>query len=115
MTPEEIEASILERVEAEASTTIIEYQPGTGSRYALAIVDMGAMHHGAPSALAGTNAAGCWLVIDITDTKGRAMRVQKIDTFLHWKYVGEKLQCGATDALVIAELLGHLLGRATAS
>lgn len=86
----------------EAGAHYVDYQPGNGTRYCLLIV-----HSTAP--LTPTIDPGGYLVTDLNS--GRSMLLQP-GGFLHFRYVKEKLNLRSeADAVVVAELLGHLTGR----
>ncbi len=88
----------------------VEYQPGNGTRYCLAFLDVTSLPEDARRAIAewsGLGRAGGVLVTDLLG--GRHLGVEK-GCFLHWSFVGERLGCSTADAVVLAELIAHVVG-----
>jgi hypothetical protein len=104
--------------ELEENVRVVSYEPGNGTRYVLVISQMGSTStwasgtapHISPKAL--TNAlgvpAGSWLVW--CNNYNRALALAADSDVVHYSYVREKLGCCIIDAVVLGELIGHLLG-----
>lgn len=89
---------------------IIDYQPGNGTRYRLSIVDTSELSDDTNVWLGFGRKNTGW-IITYLNNRGYAMVIGRNDKFLSAHYVQEKLRCGLSDAFVLAELLGKLLGR----
>ena len=90
---------------ADGSYRHVDYQPGNGTRYRFIVVTLAEGLHwkDGPS----------YLVVDLNS--GRSC-VLAADGLLHFRYVEEKLKLDSlSDAVVVAELLGHLTGRPVVS
>ena len=102
---------VLDRL-MEGETRVVEYQPGNGSRYVLVITKVA--RPTSTSKLRGALGTGderdTYLVAKINAGHGAAMLVGGVDHFLHYGTVAEKLKVGLSDGVVLAELLGGLLG-----
>lgn len=85
---------------------LVEYQPGNGTRYQLAFTQLSALS-GAPNLLGCQEA--CWVVSYLNQERCAILAPAG---FLHFTYVAQKFGCGASDAIVLAELIGFILGRA---
>ena len=81
------------------NTTVINYQPGNGSRYTLHLMDLRAMEDGG------------YTVALMTEGHGTCMTVMPGAGYLSAGYVAEKLKVGKADAVVLAEVIAHLTGR----
>ena len=100
------------------NVTLVEYQPGNGTRYGVTFVYV-------PKDIAGPEAprsyinAPCWIV-SLADMNC-AMEVAESGNLLHWGYVAEKLSnrrrhpMGPADAVPLAELIGRITGRPVVS
>lgn len=86
------------RVVRAANSLIVDWQPGNGTRYALLIVDLGK--------LSGVDECSDW---QVTWTTKRKTMFLSNSSFVHYNYVKEKLECGISDAICIAEAIGHML------
>lgn len=80
----------------------VEYRPRRGTRYSLVLTDLGGMP-GAPDGVLVWVAGLGSMVLPSGGGPVRHGRVQ------------DSLRCSVTDAVVIAELLGHLTGRGATS
>jgi hypothetical protein len=87
---------------------VVDYQPGNGTRYCLSIVDTRGFSDDANHWMGFEKGATGWIV---TDLNARRAMVVNGDGFLAAGYIMEKLGCYESDAYVLAELLGKLLGR----
>jgi hypothetical protein len=85
----------------------VDYQPGNGTRYWLCIVHTKDYSEDVNKKL-GFGAGDGHLVIDLNSN--RVMLVAEYG-FLAASFVQSKLDCGISDAYVLAELLGYLLDR----
>jgi hypothetical protein len=92
-------------------TRVVEYQPGNGTRYVLAITRVATPTSSAKVCGAlGTGAdRDTFLVAKLNAGQGTAMLVGGVEHFLHFNSVQEKLGVGLSDAVVLAELIGELL------
>ena len=89
----------LTRVARDGNSLVVDWQPGNGTRYSLLMVDLGK--------LAGVDECGDWQITWIT----KRMTMFLLNSpFVHYNYVKEKLGCGISDAICIAEAIGHMLG-----
>ena len=93
---------------ASADITVVDYQPGNGTRYFLSIVDTSALSDEVNSMLGFGSGKGGWIVTDLN--VHRSMQLNS-DGFISSEYVAEKMGCFESDACVLAELFGELLGR----
>lgn len=84
--------------------TVVEYQPGNGSRYEVHFTDMGAFNHEVPR----------WTVSLLTVGSGTAMTLAE-KGYLDPSYVAEKLKVGMPDAIVLTQLISHVTGRTTSA
>ena len=90
---------------AHGPVTVIEYQPGNGSRYVVHLTDMiGFNMEGNPR----------WTVALLTCGSGTAMTLSERG-YLDPTYVAEKLRVGMPDAIVLTQLIAHVTGRATSA
>lgn len=80
------------------NTTVLEYQPGNGSRYIIHLTDLRSM-------------GGHRVFALMTEGHGTCMTVMPGAGYLASGYVREKLKVGLGDSVVIAELIAHLTGR----
>ena len=106
------EGIVLDQETGYPYTRVVEYQPGNGTRYVLVITRVAT-----PTSRAevrdvfGTgDERDTFLVAKLSAGAGRAMLVGGVDHFLHFDSVQEKLGVGLSDAVVLAELIGNLLG-----
>jgi len=91
--------------------TVMEYQPGNGSRYVIMFTRV------PPAACEGVGCMrGSWLVA-LPDGAGQGhCAVFAGSGYLDPSYVAEKLHLGnRDDALVLTEIIGHVLSRSTPS
>lgn len=80
------------------NATVVEYQPGNGSRYHLVVTNL--------------REVGAGLVVALmTEGHGTCMTVMPGAGYLAASYVREKLKVGLGDSVVLAELIAHLTGR----
>jgi len=85
---------------------LVEYQPGNGTRYLLLITSVRTIE-GAEAKL-GLQ----YNSVIVTDMLHSRTMVLAPEGFLHWQYVKEKMELRSIpDAVVLAELLGHITGR----
>ena len=105
MRTKSIEASTTAMFTMPGSVTVLEYQPGNGTRYILQIT--------APNPSNPTTRyvglEGCYLVALVN--YGACMTVADTGGYLSPGYVAEKLKIGAGDALVLAEIIAKHTGR----
>jgi len=101
-----IEESISKNICAPGGVRFVEFCPGNGTRYQLVIVPLTSK---AMAGAIGASTERCTYLVSKVNGKTAVMTVGGSD-FIHYNYVMEKLGCGLPDAVVIAELLGYLLG-----
>lgn len=90
--------------EHDGPVRVVEYQPGNGTRYVLTIVELGGL---ARRALESIGVDGGWTVVV---HNYRAAMTVRPDGYLGPHFVRPQLDCSIHDAVVIAEIVGHLLG-----
>ena len=102
---------VLERL-LDTGTRVVEYQPGNGTRYVLVITRLTQPQSTAElrNALGTGDERDTYLVAKLNAGRGTAILVGGVDHFLHYRTVAEKLGVGLSDAVVLAELIGELLG-----
>jgi hypothetical protein len=86
---------------------LVDYQPGNGTRYWLSIIDTQHCTDEANKRLGFGDKTG-YIITDLN--RGRSMFLSDVG-FIAAGYVQDKLECGISDAYVLAELLGYLLKR----
>lgn len=106
-----IEDSIKAEHTAPANVTVIEYQPGNGTRYSIHITDMRAHLNGAPPAVNAYAGHGAWYVALYTEGHGTCMLVADTGGYLAPAYVASKLKVSEGDAVVLAEIIARYTGR----
>lgn len=106
-----IEDSIKFEFTASAPVTVIEYQPGNGTRYLLHITDLRAALAGAPPRVTDRTGFGAYYVALYTEGHGTCMTVGDTGGYLSPDYVAGKLKVSAGDAVVLAELIARYTGR----
>jgi len=85
----------------------VDYQPGNGTRYWLCIVHTEDYSGDVNKKLGFGDGVG-HIVIDLNSHRSFVVAEHG---FLAASFVQSKLDCGISDAYVLAELLGHLLDR----
>jgi len=109
-----IEESIKHKAEQAMGVTVVEYQPGNGTRY---VASFCRLPHDAGE-FVGCQ-AGSWLVALVDGALAGRCCVLAPGGFLSRSYVAEKLGLrpreDADDLAVLTELFGHILGRPTPS
>lgn len=90
-----------------ANSRIIEYQPGNGTRYRLIFISTIDFPDDVNRHLGFGNGNG-WIISYLNNDRCILLSAQL--GMVHHDYVGQLLQCGISDAYVLAELFGHLLG-----
>jgi hypothetical protein len=109
-TKKTIEEGIQLREEVGGSTFLL-FAPGNGTIYLVLIQKLSDCSPKLKDRLGLRDGDG-WLVTHMGGVPMTSMVV--IDNqggLLHWEYVREKLQVSAADAVVLAELIGHVTGR----
>lgn len=90
----------------------VDYQPGNGTRYLLAL-------HPMPSQLERSHDFGIawsiydqpgWLLSKVNGSSGAMTVTAGPGSFLHWSTVAQYMGMGKADAVVVTELVGNLLG-----
>ena len=99
-----IAEGVRNRHSAFTSTTMVNYQPGNGTRYILTITNLLDPHPAAEAMDLG----GCFLVCLVN--QGTCMTLRQ-GGFLAPAYVAEKLKVGMGDAVILAEFLAQHCGR----
>jgi hypothetical protein len=89
-----------------ARSTVIEYQPGNGTRYAIVFTRV----CDSPRYLGGP----CWVISWPESSKSMYLR-DGTGELLHWRYVVEKMNICKGDAVPIAELIARVTGRTAIS
>lgn len=99
-----IKDSITKHINGAGGVLFVESQPGNGTRYQFVLVPLRD-----PAVAEAIGAvADSYLVTKVNGRTG-VMTVGG-GNFIHYSYVAEKLGTGLSDSVVIAELLGYLLG-----
>ncbi len=96
---------------ATAPVTVLEYQPGNGTRYLIHITDLRAHLNGAPPALTAYAGRGAYYVALYTEGRGTCMTVADTGGYLAPSYVAAKLKVSEGDAVVLAEIIARYTGR----
>ena len=111
MRTKSIEKAIVAELTASAPVTVLEYQPGNGTRYLLHITDLRAALAGAPPRVTYRTGFGAYYVALYTEGHGTCMTVADTGGYLSPDYVAGKLKVSAGDAVVLAELIARYTGR----
>lgn len=111
MRTKSIETSIKAQHTATAPVTVIEYQPGNGTRYLVHITDLRAHLDAAPPAVNTYAGHGAYFVALYTEGHGTCMTVADTGGYLAPSYVASKLKVSEGDAVVLAELIARYTGR----
>lgn len=98
-----VEAGIKFQQDQDHGSAVVEYQPGNGTRYLVVLADI--RDEEAARVLGCPCPATCF-TFPLT---GKSIILGWDDDILHWVYVKEKLGCSFPDAVVLTELLAHLL------
>lgn len=106
-----IEGSIKAAHTATAPVTVLEYQPGNGTRYLIHITDLRAHLNSAPPAVNAYAGHGAWYVALYTEGHGTCMTVADTGGYLSPGYVASKLKVSEGDAVVLAEIIARYTGR----
>jgi hypothetical protein len=106
-----IEKAIVAEFTASAPVTVLEYQPGNGTRYHLHITDLRAALAGAPPRVTYRTGFGAYYVALYTEGHGTCMTVADTGGYLSPDYVAAKLKVSGGDAVVLAELIARYTGR----
>lgn len=93
--------------EASGRVRLVEYKPGNGRRYVVTVSDMS----GLPNADVLEHAAKRISLVWCQNYRRGWLASQKPSDGVHYSYVQTQLNCSIFDAVVIAELVGYLLGR----
>jgi hypothetical protein len=93
-------------------TEVVVYAPGNGSVYVVSFTNLsGLSPEGKDRFGLGSDGKG-WLVTHVGYAPMPSMVVtDNQGGLLHWEYVREKLKVSASDAVVLAELIGFVTGR----
>jgi len=110
MRTKSIEASIKAEHTASAPVTVLEYQPGNGTRYLLHITDLRALSEAPPQVTAYAG-HGAYYVALYTEGRGTCMTVADTGGYLAPSYVAAKLKVSEGDAVVLAEIIARYTGR----
>jgi len=102
-----IEESITRDHRLADGARLVEYQPGNGTRYIL-LVNRVEGPSGARELLSLPDVGG-WIISRLIGHQTSVL-VHSAGGTMHWSYVMEKFRCGRADAVVLAELIGHLTG-----
>jgi hypothetical protein len=103
-----VEEGIKVREELEGRL-FISYAPGNGTAYHLLFTKL----NGFCESITDLIGVGpkCWLVTLLNQEPRLSALISDNGQLLHWSYVGEKLNLETPDAVVVAELIGHITGR----
>jgi hypothetical protein len=86
-----------------ASVRHVTYQPGNSTSYRLVFTNI--------TGVDDVGELGGWLVTWINSMDLKAMIVTDTGGLLHWKDVMEKMRVDISDAVCLAEIIGHCTGR----
>ena len=111
MRTKSIETAIVAEFTNAAPVTVLEYQPGNGTRYSIHITDLRSHLDGAPPALNAYAGHGAWYVALYTEGYGTCMLVADNGGYLAPSYVASKLKVSEGDAGVLAEIIARYTGR----
>ena len=103
-----VEEGIKVREELEGRL-FISYAPGNGTAYHLLFTKLNGFCESVTD-LIGVGPK-CWLVTVLNQEPRPSVLISDNGQLLHWSYVGEKLELRTPDAVVVAELIGHITGR----
>jgi hypothetical protein len=92
------------------STTILDYQPGNGSKYILHITCLDWLKDAPPTVIDRVG-GNCFTVALLTEGHGTCMTVSDTGGYLSADYVAEKLKVGYPDAVVLSEIIAMFTGR----
>ena len=90
-----------------AMVRFVDYQPGNGTRYWFSIMNTDDFDNEVNKKLGFYESSG-YLVTDLNHMKSMVLTREG---FISYDFIMEKLGCGISDAYVLAELFGKLLGR----
>jgi hypothetical protein len=100
---------ITKQSEAEGAR-FVEYQPGNGTRYVLVLTELGRLGPEACTAC-GLGREGTGVLVSwVNGFRAPSMVVPSDGGYLAPNYVERKLNSSMADAVVLAELIGTLLG-----
>lgn len=103
--------SIKAELTASAPVTVLEYQPGNGTRYLLHITDLRGVLSEAPPQVTAYAGHGAYYVALYTEGRGTCMTVAGTGGYLAPGYVAAKLKVSEGDAVVLAEIIARYTGR----
>lgn len=103
-----VEEGIRVRQEMEGRL-FVSYEPGNGTRYLLLLTKLDGFSESVTE-LIGVGPK-CWSVTLLNREPHPLVFISDNGQLLHWSYVSEKLGLRIPDAVVVAELIGHLTGR----
>lgn len=109
-TEKTVEAGIVRDTATGNGVQLVEYIPGNGTRYVILITPLSGFNEEEKGVLGvGTQTAS--YLITWVNRDCRSMKIGGLpNRFLFHGYVSEKLTTSIADGVVLAELLGHLLG-----
>lgn len=98
--------------EDRGDSTFLLYAPGNGTKYAV-LIQRSSLYSPELKDRLGLGVDGDgWIATYLNGLPMVSMVVADHQgELLHWKYVREKLKVSEADAVVLAELLGHVTGR----
>jgi hypothetical protein len=103
-----VEEGIIARQELEGRL-FIAYAPGNGTQYLLLFTKLDGFGEKVTDLLG--IGSKCWMVTVLNQEPRPSAFITDNGQLLHWSYVGEKLGFRTPDAVVVAELIGHITGR----
>ncbi|MCK9567478.1 hypothetical protein M0R72_00850 [Candidatus Pacearchaeota archaeon] len=98
-----IDAGITEFRKEDREVMFVSYSPQNGTLYNLIFTDIKGSDE--------VGEQGGWLVTWINSHDLKAMVVTDNGGFLAWQYVMEKMRASISDAVCLAEIIGHCTGR----
>jgi len=99
--------------ESHGDVELMVYEPGNGTRYTLVFSRL--IDHEECGTVGWQD---CSTIVTLWPGTIRSAAMVVADepgNMLHWRYVAEKLRLGFPDAVAVAEILGHHLGRSFVS
>ena len=97
-----IESGITSLIKKDSDVIFCSYSPQNGTRYDLIFTNItGVSKH------VHVDDQGGWLVTWINSYDLKAMVVTNNGGLLHWQYVMDKMRASISDAVCLAEIIGH--------
>lgn len=96
--------------EGDEDSIFILYAPGNGTNYLVSLQSFSVCGPKMKERIGIGSTGEGWLVTYLSPVFAVSMVITHIG-LLHWEYVWEKLRITTSDAVVLAELIGHVTGR----